>query len=115
MSLTKLLRKKSQALVLGTALSACAADEVHNHFYDNNSRSSGSNITYDCEDIYYRYVEECHANGNDPWKSGPDGGLPTYECVKGKWPQSSPEWTQCLFEVPCEQINYKCDPLFNEY
>jgi len=108
MSLVNLLGNKSRTLVLAAALTACGGDEVHNNYYvGNEGGSNGSNKSYTCDDIYERYVLECKANGNDEWKG-------TYECEKGNWPKKSPEWTQCIFEVPCEKINDVCDQLFDQ-
>ena len=104
MSLTNLLRNKTGALVLG-AITACGGDQVSNYYQ---IPGSGPDGTYTCNDIYQRYVVECNANGNDEW-----GDLT--ECEKGDYPNYQSAWTQCIFQVPCEDINEKCDPLFKQF
>ena len=110
MSLTKLLGNKSRVLVLGAALTACG-DSYNNYVMGEIKDDTNSLGPFTCDDIYQRYVLECNANGNDDWYKL---GSNTYECEKENWSKRFPDWTQCIFEVPCEDINDICDPLFGQ-
>ena len=114
MSLTNLLRNKTEALLLGLALNACG--DTNNSYYTNGSdgKVENTNQINTCEDVAAR-LYECNYNDvktDDRWNVIVRECSPKYV----DFFKNAPLWIDCIEQNSCEYINAgNCDQYMVDY